>query len=235
MAMSSQIPEDRAAALTGDAVTAFERRVAPAQDLVAHAGGIVAAAQAMAVRFQQGGRLLTFGMGAASADAQHIAVEFVHPVIVGKRALPALSLASDIATITAIAATSGLDEIFAHQIRKLATPADLALGICRTPGDPSVQGGLLAAAQAGLLTIALTGGAAEVGRAAAAGGPGGELAGEITTKTAAHLLLVASADPCVIKEVQVTIYHLLWELVHVFFEQPAALRSVVPPGGTARS
>ena len=39
------------------------------------------------------GKLVVFGSGAAATDAQHLAVEFVHPVIVGKRAFPALSLA----------------------------------------------------------------------------------------------------------------------------------------------
>jgi D-sedoheptulose 7-phosphate isomerase len=46
----------------------------------------------MADRFRRGGRLLAVGVGAHATDAQHISVEFVHPVIVGKRALPALDL-----------------------------------------------------------------------------------------------------------------------------------------------
>src|SRR5215472_17380537 len=46
----------------------------------------------MSERFSDGGRLLAFGRGACATDAQHVAVEFVHPVIVGKRALPALDL-----------------------------------------------------------------------------------------------------------------------------------------------
>ena len=48
--------------------------------------------RAMAERFLRGGRLLAFGRGPYSTDAQHVSVEFVHPVIVGKRALPALDL-----------------------------------------------------------------------------------------------------------------------------------------------
>src|SRR4051812_9545609 len=50
------------------------------------------ACQQMSERFLRGGRLLAFGRGAATTDAQHVSVEFVHPVIVGKRALPALDL-----------------------------------------------------------------------------------------------------------------------------------------------
>jgi D-sedoheptulose 7-phosphate isomerase len=38
-----------------------------------------------------------------------------------------------------------------------------------------------------------------------------------------HLLVARSADPCVVKETHVTMYHVLWELVHVFFEQPGVL------------
>jgi D-sedoheptulose 7-phosphate isomerase len=47
----------------------------------------------LADRFGRGGRLLAVGASAqARSDARHVAVEFVHPVIVGKRALPALAL-----------------------------------------------------------------------------------------------------------------------------------------------
>ena len=47
----------------------------------------------MAERFARGGRLLAARRHAgARSDVRHVAVEFVHPVIVGKRALPALGL-----------------------------------------------------------------------------------------------------------------------------------------------
>ena len=46
----------------------------------------------MSERFARGGRLLAVGRSpAARSDARHVAVEFVHPVIVGKRALPAVA------------------------------------------------------------------------------------------------------------------------------------------------
>lgn len=189
-------------------LAAFERRVAPARDLVDHAAEITNAAHAMALRFDQGGKLVVFGIGSACTDAQHVAVEFVHPVIVGKRALPAISLTSDVATLTAIAARSGLSEVFSHQLKYLAQPNDIALGISVDGECPSVLAGLLTARDAGLLTIAL-------------GGHGG---GTIAARAAAeHLLTVQATDRRVIKEIQVTTYHLLWELVHVFLEQPSVL------------
>jgi D-sedoheptulose 7-phosphate isomerase len=190
------------------AVLAFGRRDEPARQLAAQAGAVAAACHAMAVRFHQGGRLVVFGTGAASTDAQHVAVEFVHPVIVGKRALPAISLATDVATVTGVAARDGLDAIFAHQIRYLAAPEDIALGISADGHCPSVRAGLAEARARGLLTIAL------------AGGDGGALAGSPDVD---HLLVAASTDPRVVKELQVTTYHVLWELVHVFFEQPGVL------------
>ncbi len=64
------------------------------------AARIAEACWAMARRFHQGGRLLAFGNGAWATDAQHVSVEFVHPVIVGKRALPALALTNDSATLS---------------------------------------------------------------------------------------------------------------------------------------
>jgi len=199
----------RSQAVAVDTVlAAFERRVAPARDLVDHAAEITEAAHAMAMRFDQGGKLIVFGIGSACTDAQHVAVEFVHPVIVGKRALPAISLTSDVATLTAIAARSGLSEVFAHQLKYLAQPKDIALGISADGECPSVLAGLLTARDAGLLTIAL-------------GGYGG---GTIAAKAAAeHLLTVQATDRRVVKEIQVTTYHLLWELVHVFLEQPSVL------------
>jgi D-sedoheptulose 7-phosphate isomerase len=198
----------RSAADDSDASLLFEQRNGPTRDLAGQADVIAAACHAMAVRFHRGGKLVVFGLGGASTDAQHVAVEFVHPVIVGKRALPAISLTTDIATVTGIAERDGVAAIFAHQIRFLADPADIALGISADGYSPSVLGGLEGARDLGLLTIALTGGTS---------GP------IMASEAVDHLLLAASPDPRVVKELHVTLYHLLWELVHVFFEQPGVL------------
>lgn len=86
---------ERAAAtqeLTTRAAAGFARREDAGRALRGDAQRIAAACHDMAVRFSRGGRLLAFGYGTPATDAQHVSVEFVHPVIVGKRALPALSL-----------------------------------------------------------------------------------------------------------------------------------------------
>jgi D-sedoheptulose 7-phosphate isomerase len=200
---------DRAALADPEVTRLFELRSDPATDLAAQAGAVAEACHAMAVRFHRGGRLIVFGTGGSSADAQHVAVEFVHPVIVGKRALPAIALTSDVATVTGIAVSAdGVDSVFSHQIRVLGEPADIALGIAASGDESSVLAGLVTAKELGLLTVALT------------GGDGGRV---VAANAADHLLTVASADLGVIKETQVTTYHVLWELVHVFFEQPGVL------------
>jgi D-sedoheptulose 7-phosphate isomerase len=195
----------------------FELRSEPIRDLAGQADAVASACHAMAVRFHSGGKLVVFGTGGSSTDAQHVAVEFVHPVIVGKRALPAISLTTDVATVTGIAERAGVDAIFAHQIRFLARPADIALGIDPDGHSASVLAGLEAARELGLLTVALTGG--DGGQIAASPAAAGGQKGMAVD----HLLTAASRDPRVVKEMHVTAYHVLWELVHVFFEQPGVL------------
>jgi D-sedoheptulose 7-phosphate isomerase len=204
----------RLARSTEGAVTAeqfFLARAEPLRELAGQADAVAQACHAMAQRFHAGGKLVAFGTGTASTDAQHVAVEFVHPVIVGKRALPAISLTTDVATVTGVAARDGMAEIFARQIRSLAEPADIALGIAPDGRSPGILAGLAAAHDLGMLTIAL------------AGGPDGAAGPVAASPAVDHVLLAASADPLIVKEVQVTTYHVLWELVHVFFEQPGVL------------
>src|SRR6266700_5958914 len=89
----------------------------PEAFFITEAGRIAEACWAMARRFHQGGRLLAFGNGAWATDAQHVSVEFVHPVIVGKRALPALALTNDSATLSSMLATENAGVIFAHHLK----------------------------------------------------------------------------------------------------------------------
>jgi D-sedoheptulose 7-phosphate isomerase len=187
---------------------AFSRRVAAGEALAHEAESVSRACHAMAVRFHRGGKLIVFGNGGTATDAQHVVVEFVHPVIVGKRALPAISLTNDPATLTGIARSDGFDAVFAAQLRLLASPEDIALGISVDGRCVNVREALREARAMGLLTVALT------------GGDGGDVARD---GVAEHVLVACSVDPCVVKEVHVTTYHILWELVHVFFEQPGLL------------
>jgi D-sedoheptulose 7-phosphate isomerase len=142
---------------------------------------------AMAERFARGGRLIAFGRSpAARSDARHVAVEFVHPVIVGKRALPAIGLAGE-----------GGD--LRRQVELIARADDIAIAF--GTGDDEGEGArALAAARArGCLTIAFSPAGAEW-----------EFEPPI-------------ADRFIAQELVETLYHVLWELVHVFFEHRGLL------------
>jgi D-sedoheptulose 7-phosphate isomerase len=109
------------------------------------AARITAAAGALAERFERGGTLYAFGRHAYSTDAAHLSVEFVHPVIVGKTALPAFDL------------SAAPPELVAALLR----PADIAIALGPPDGDPLLADVLAGAARRGALTLALPGAAAD--------------------------------------------------------------------------
>jgi D-sedoheptulose 7-phosphate isomerase len=141
----------------------------------------------MAERFARSGRLLAVGVSpAARSDVRHVAVEFVHPVIVGKRALPALGL---------VGASAPVDV----ELALAAEPDDIVIAFGE-PGDgPALTDAVAAARRRGCLTLAFASLGAE------------------------WELPPPSADPFIRQELAETTYHVLWELVHVFFEHRGLL------------
>src|ERR687889_1875561 len=107
----------------------------------AEAPRLAEACHEMSRRFLAGGRLLAFGNGSAATDAQHVSVEFVHPVIVGKRALPALDLGPD----------------FETRLPVILRPQDMVMGFAFPERDAAVERSLLVAEERGALTFALAG------------------------------------------------------------------------------
>jgi D-sedoheptulose 7-phosphate isomerase len=102
---------------------------------------LAAASRQMSDRFLQGGRLLAFGRGPYATDAQHVSVEFVHPVIVGKRALPALDLSA----------------LFRPWMEAILRPEDIVMGFGPPEGDAEVTAGLKQAHSRNAMTFALPG------------------------------------------------------------------------------
>ena len=130
-----------------------------------------------------GGCSRSAARAAARSDARHVAVEFVHPVIVGKRALPAHRAV-------------GEGGAAAAQVELLAEPDDIVDRLRRRARRRSARrdrGGR------GCLTIGF-------------GGADGRV-----------VVRAAGDDPFVAQELVETLYHVLWELVHVFFEHRGLL------------
>jgi D-sedoheptulose 7-phosphate isomerase len=193
--------ETDAAELRALVIERFQQSMSvPEQFFAAEEERIAQACWEMARRFHKGGRLLAFGNGAAATDAQHVAVEFVHPVIVGKRALPALALPNH-------ALAAPVDPPFVHQIKVLARAQDIAIGFTPDGNCTNVIAALETARHMGLLTLGL------------AGGDGGLL----RESAIDFAFIVRADDPMVIQETHETLYHILWELVHIFFEHEGLL------------
>jgi len=142
----------------------------------------------MAERFARSGRLIALGAGpAAASDARHVAVEFVHPVIVGKSALPALAI------------TGGAGAL-AGGVELLAGERDIVIAFLDGAGHARETARAVARArERGCLTIAFAGVGAE------------------------WEFEVPGEDEHLRQELVETLYHLLWELVHVFFDHRGLL------------
>jgi D-sedoheptulose 7-phosphate isomerase len=152
-----------------------------------HADRIARLCHRMAERFARGGRLIAIGVSpAARSDVRHVAVEFVHPVIVGKRALPALGL-------------TGESSRASQELDLLASPRDIVIAFGEPEDGPELSIGTEAARARGCLTIAFS-----------------QLGAEFVLEPPVR-------DPFVRQEVVETTYHVLWELVHVFFEHRGLL------------
>jgi len=164
----------------------------------AEADRIEALVRVMAERFARGGQLYVMGNGGSAADAQHVAVEFFHPIIEKRRPLPALALTTDQALVTAISNDRDFAKVFADQLRVLARPGDMALAISTSGQSPNLVQALEAAREHGLLTIAFT------------GKDGGRLA-----ELAEYCFVVPSFSIHRIQETHVALYHIVWDLVHV--------------------
>jgi D-sedoheptulose 7-phosphate isomerase len=142
----------------------------------------------MAERFSRGGTLIAFGRSpAARSDARHVAVEFVHPVIVGKRALPAIGLAGEGGDLCA-------------QVALVAGPEDIAIAFGTDEDGGEAARAIELARARGCLTIAFSPAGAE------------------------WEPIPPSVDPSVRQELIETLYHVLWELVHVFFDHRGLLQ-----------
>lgn len=152
----------------------------------------------MAQRFSRGGRLIAMGNGGSACDAQHIAVEFQHPIIEKRKPLPAFALTIDTATLTAIGNDKDFSCVFVDQLDLLAQPDDIALGISTSGASANVNRALRRARERGLLTVGF------------AGRDGGQM-----PAVCDYCFTVKSWSIHRIQETHTALLHLMWDLLHV--------------------
>ncbi|MPZ77308.1 MAG: SIS domain-containing protein [Deltaproteobacteria bacterium] len=155
-------------------------------------------AKKMAARFQEDRRLWVMGNGGSACDAQHVAVEFVHPIIEKRPALPALDLVSQVPLLTAISNDKDFARVFVDQIDLLGRPGDMALAISTSGQSPNLIYALQAARRKDMLAIAF------------AGKDGGRIA-----EAAEYCFTVPSFSIHRIQECQVALLHILWDTIHI--------------------
>jgi D-sedoheptulose 7-phosphate isomerase len=153
---------------------------------------VMACAVAIRERLGRGGRLIAFGNGGSSTDAQDVVGDTL------ARGWPAIALTNDAATITAVGNDVGYDKVFARQLIPLARPDDVALAISTSGSSPNVIAGLEEAHRRGLLTCAIT------------GYDGGRLR-ELPWLD--HLFIAESDYIPRLQEAHATVYHLLLEVI----------------------
>jgi len=152
----------------------------------------------LADRFKRQGRLFVMGNGGSACDAQHVAVEFMHPIFEKRPPLPAVALSTDTALLTAVGNDQDFSLIFTHQLRALAKKGDVALGISTSGSSSNVNRGLSLAREMGLLTIGMC------------GKDGGKM-----MDLCDYAFRVESYAIHRIQETHVTLLHVLWDMVHV--------------------
>ena len=136
------------------------RQVAGNMTAVADSGypqSIGRAVDVICEAFTSGRKLLIFGNGGSSADAQHFSAEFVGRFSVERRALPAIALTTNQALLTAWSNDYSFDDVFARQIEALGSRGDVAFGISTSGMSVNVVNALARARERGLHTIGLTG------------------------------------------------------------------------------
>jgi D-sedoheptulose 7-phosphate isomerase len=163
-----------------------------------HAARIADCARAMAHAFEQGARLYTLGNGGSACDAQHAAVEFMHPIVEKRPALPAHALPADAPLLTAVANDEDFALGYARQLRLLARAGDVVLALSTSGKSASVVRALQAAREIGMLRVGL------------AGKDGGRM-----PELCDHCFTVPSFSVHRVQETHGTLLHVLWDLVHV--------------------
>lgn len=83
-------------------------------------------------------KILFFGNGGSAADAQHLATEITVRFKKNRKAMAAISLATDTSALTAIGNDFSFDKIFSRQIEAIGNKGDIAIGITTSGNSKNI-------------------------------------------------------------------------------------------------
>lgn len=193
-----------------DVLTALRREGIPS---------IERAAEVLIRTFQGGGKVLLFGNGGSSSDAQHIEGELVNRFGFDRAGLPAIALGTAMPTLTSIGNDASFEEVFVRSIEALCRPEDCALGITTSGRSANVRRALDRAREIGASTVLFTG-----------------VAGRELGAAADAVIAVPSADTARIQEGHITVAHILCGLVEAtLFPEGSRQARLYRPGPASRT
>lgn len=167
---------------------------------------VLAASLALAKTFHRGRKLLVCGNGGSATDAQHVAVEFMHPITVGRKALPAICLNNDMAMVTAVANDVSFADVFVRQIIALGKEGDALIAISTSGNSENLLHSFQTAQKMNLTTIGF------------AGDEGGKMEEMKAQGLIDFCFTVPASSIHRIQESHVTLYHIMWDMVHEFLQ-----------------
>lgn len=193
----------------GDTGAAIQRQLEDLSRLAAEASRAVAGpaaryAELVRETLESGGRLLYAGNGGSAAAAEHIATEYAVRLRRKRRALPAIALSANTATVTATANDFGYEQVFARAVEAHGRAGDLLILHSTSGNSPNLLEAARAAAEIGLTTVAVL------------DRDGGRLAAEVDLA-----ILVPATDTARVQELQLAVEHAVAELVDQWFSAAA--------------
>ncbi len=176
----------------GTAISVHESLLNP--DLEA---ALAAVSGVLAASLRSGGKVLLCGNGGSAADAQHLATELIGKFHLEREPLAAISLADNVAALTAVGNDYSFEDVFARGVRALGGPDDVVVGLSTSGRSENVIRALRAGREAGLVTVGFVGGTG----------------GTPLEAVADHILRVDGVDTPQIQEAHMFLGHTLLEVV----------------------
>ncbi|HEX3597079.1 MAG TPA: SIS domain-containing protein [Polyangiaceae bacterium] len=134
-----------------DSLDAHRRFIEESQGVL----GEIASAFVRAIR--AGNKVLFCGNGGSAADAQHVAGELMGRFLIEREPWPAIALTTDTSILTAVGNDWAFEDVFARQVRALARPGDIVVGITTSGKSPNVLRALDDAKKKGAVRVGFTG------------------------------------------------------------------------------
>ncbi|PCJ47905.1 MAG: phosphoheptose isomerase [Gammaproteobacteria bacterium] len=160
---------------------------------------IAMAAEMLVNALVNGNKILSCGNGGSAGDAMHFASEMLNRFERERPSLPAISLTTDVNTLTAIANDYDFSQIFAKQVKALGQAGDILFAISTSGNSKNIIEAMKAALSRDMLIIVLS------------GKDGGEMAGLISVNDVE--IRVPSPSTARIQEVHLLIIHSLCDLI----------------------